>query len=99
MERSGGSPEETKMTLPHFRGWSLTLLSDRVTRTTGVVASYRYIVTSPNARPVKVHVYRNGTFGLLRALSTTKWSEPVTYRNLSIAITAGEAVAAGGWHE
>ena len=84
---------------PHYSGWSLAILSDRVTRTTGVVASYRYIVTSPDVRPVKVHVYRNGTFGLLRALSATRWSEPVTYHNLSIAITAGEAVAAGGWHE
>ena len=87
------------MTHPHNSGWSLAILSDRVTRTTGVVASYRYIVTSPDVRPVKVHVYRNGTFGLLRALSSTKWSEPVTDRNLSIAITAGESIAAGGWHE
>ena len=84
---------------PAFDGWSLAVLSDRVTRTTGVVASYRYIVTSPDVRPVKVHAYRNGTFGVLRALSSTQWSEPVTYHNLSIAITAGEAVAAGGWHE
>jgi hypothetical protein len=87
------------MTHPHYSGWSLAILSDRVTRTTGVVASYRYIITSPDVRPVKVHAYRNGTFSLLRALSSTEWGEPVTYRNLSIAITAGEAVAAAGWED